>query len=300
MRDPELPLSVVIPTRDRPERLAETLLALAGETDAGAFEVIVIDDGSAAPSSNLAGVLPPLPYALRFARQEPKGPAAARNLGIGLASGRRILLLGDDTRPAPGCLGRHLAAGGGSDTPGADRAVQGFIDWDPTREITPLMAFLAPAGPQFYFAGLRDGQPISFRAVLGSNFSAPRSFFLAEPFDETFAAAAVEDTELAWRWQRRHFPMVFCAGAVAWHHHPYSEIASFLARQERAGRAARHAVALHPSLYWPLFLEPRLFTAWLRLRRLWRRVRPTDGWDLACRKAYFRGYREARKAASSR
>ena len=289
-----LPLSVVIPTRDRLDKIEQTLRALAGEDPGGSFEVIVVDDGSRTQSSVLSPSLPPLPYSLRFERQPPKGPAAARNLGISLARGERILLLGDDTRPAPGCLRRHLEAGRGG------AAVQGYIDWDPEQEITPLMAFLAPAGPQFYFAGLADGGPISYRAVLGSNFSAPRENFLREPFDEDFKEAAIEDTELAYRWQRRGFPAIFSRGAVCWHHHAYHRLEPFLARQERAGRSARLAVAKHRRLYWPLYLEPRLFTALLRARRSCGRLQPSDDWDLACREAYFRGYRDGRPARGRR
>jgi GT2 family glycosyltransferase len=283
-----LRLSVVIPSRDRNERLKENLLALAGEDIPGGFEVIVIDDGSQTPCAALSSALPPLPYSLRFARQPPKGPAAARNLGVSLARCERILLLGDDTRPAPGCLALHLERGA------AGVAIQGYIDWDPAQEVTPLMAFLAPEGPQFYFAGLSDGMAISYRAVLGSNFSAPRAFFEAEPFDEDFASAAVEDTEMAYRWQRRGFPIFFCRRAVCWHHHPYAELAPFLARQERAGRSARLAVAKHWRLWWPLFLEPRLYTLWSGWRRRLGRKRATDEWDVASRRAYFRGFGEGR------
>lgn len=282
-----LPLSVVIPTRDRLDKIEETLRALAREDPGVPFEVIVVDDGSRVASAVLSPSLPPLPCSLRFVQQPAKGPAAARNLGISLARGERILLLGDDTRPAPGCLRRHLERGHGG------LAVQGSIDWDPEREITPLMAFLAPAGPQFYFAGLEDGERISYRSVLGSNFSAPRELFLAEPFDEAFAAAAVEDTELAYRWQRRGHQAVFCRAAVCWHHHHYAELAPFLERQERAGRSARLAVKRHWALAWPLLLEPWLYTRLIELRRRLGRDKPTDDWDIACREAYFRGYRRA-------
>ncbi len=279
-----LPLSVVIPTRDRLDKIEETLRALAGEDPGVSFEVIVVDDGSQVQSGVLSPTLPPLPYSLRFERQAAKGPAAARNLGISLARGERILLLGDDTRPAPGCLRLHLERGRGG------AAIQGHIDWDPQREVTPLMDFLAPAGPQFYFAGLEDGQKISYRAVLGSNFSAPREHFVAEPFDEAFAAAAIEDTELAYRWQKRGFRLEFCRDAICWHHHLYTELAPFLARQERAGRSARLAVRRHRALCWSLLAEPWLYTRLIELRRKLGREKPSDGWDLACRAAYFRGF----------
>ena len=283
---PSLALSVVIPSRDRADRLRETLLALSSQVTSDSFEVIVVDDGSSWPAVALLSSLPPLPYSLRFERQPPSGPAKARNLGIRLARGQRVLLLGDDTRPAPGCLQAHL------EPDLAAKAIQGFVDWDPDQEITPLMEFLAPAGPQFYFAGLEDGRPMGYRAVLGSNFSAPRSFFLDEPYDEAFTDAAGEDTELGWRWQRRRFPMIFRRAALCWHHHHYDELEPFLRRQERAGRAAKKATYKHFRLVWALLLEPWLYLQWLRLRILLGRKRPTDAWDLACRRAYFSGWRE--------
>lgn len=283
---PSLALSVVIPSRDRANRLRETLLALSSQVTSDSFEVIVVDDGSSWPAVALLSSLPPLPYSLRFERQPPSGPAKARNLGIRLARGHRVLLLGDDTRPAPGCLEAHL------DPESAAKAIQGFIAWDPDQEITPLMEFLAPAGPQFYFAGLGDGRPMGYRAVLGSNFSAPRSFFLDEPYDEAFTDAAGEDTELGWRWQRRRFPMIFRRVALCWHHHHYDELEPFLRRQERAGRAAKKATHKHFRLLWALLLEPWLYLQWLRLRIFLGRKRPTDAWDLACRRAYFSGWRE--------
>ena len=50
-------LSVVIPSRDRPERLVENLVALAGQEIGGALEVIVVDDGSATPCAALSSAL---------------------------------------------------------------------------------------------------------------------------------------------------------------------------------------------------------------------------------------------------
>lgn len=305
---PDAPaLSVVIPTRDRHERLAETLEALAREAsrgDAGIpspssggapdFEVLVVDDGSA-PGHHAELESRRWPFALRWSRQEAVGPAAARNLGVREARGERILFLGDDTRPAPGCLDRHLAIGGVAD--GEAVGIQGHIDWDPDQPVSEVMAFLAPAGPQFYFAGLEPGAPVPYTAVLGSNASFPRAWLLAEPYDEGFPAAALEDTEQAYRFERRDWRTLYDPQALCWHHHPYPELAPFLARQRRAGRAARHALRRQPALFGKVVLQPLLMAGPVfllgTLRALarrpgasWRRVI----WDLRCRLAFGWGW----------
>lgn len=282
------PLTVVIPTRDREQRLAETLTALGGQSGLeGGLEVVVVDDGS-------DPVLEPDPAPenldLQWIRQGRRGPAAARNRGIAEARAPRVLLLGDDTRPAPGALGEHLRTAAASATP---VAVQGHIDWDPEAPVTPLMRFLAPAGPQFYFAGLTAGGVLPYTAVLASNLSAPTAWFREDLFDEGFPDAAFEDTELAYRWSRRGRRTVYAPAALCWHRHHYEELEPFLARRRRAGRAARHALRRHPAMAGRIVLHPFVFGVylWLRhgLRRVTGRGRRTDGWELRCRWAFFRG-----------
>ncbi len=279
-------LSVVIPTRDRLERLRQTLEALAEQEAGGAVEAVVVDDGSSDGTAAFLAAPPALGLALRCLRQEPRGPAAARNRGIAAATAARVLLLGDDTRPAPGTLAQHLRAAAGREV-----GVQGLVDWDPEEEVTPVMRFLAPAGPQFYFKGLTAGAVVPYTAVLGSNLAAPRHWFLDQPFDEAFRDAACEDTELAWRWRRRRRRVIYHPAAVCWHHHRYASLEPFLARQEGAGRAARRAVGLHPGMLPAVVVQPLLYGLLVALRhRFGRRPHHHDTWDLACRRAFWRGF----------
>jgi len=266
----------VIPTRDRWSKLATTLAAVernAGEAEP--VEVVVVDDGSATPA--------PAPETsdvrLRWLRQPPRGPAAARNLGVAAATAHRVLLLGDDTRPAAGCLARHAVAGGG---------LQGRIDWDPARETTAIMRFLAPEGPQFWFRGLGAGVELAPTAILGANFSAPRRWFELEPFDETLTDAAFEDSELGWRFALRGWRSRFEPAARCWHDHVYDDLAPFLAKQRRAGRAARRAIARHPALAWRALARPA--GVYLAKRAgLAPRPEPERSWERRCLEAYLDG-----------
>lgn len=283
-------LSVVIPTRDRRATLLEALEAVALQDVGGrGVEVVVVDDGSADGTADAVAARPGDDgLDVRLLRQPPSGPAAARNRGIEAARAGRVLLLGDDTVPAPGTLARHL------DEPGAaDGALQGRIEWDPALEVTRTMAFLAPEGPQFYFKGLEDGRPIPYTAVLGSNLSAPRRWFLDDPFDEAFTDACFEDTELAYRWWRRRRLAVYSDRAVCFHRHHYASIGPFLRREVRAGRWARRMVAKHPRTAARVVVEPIAFSAVVLLRAVARalvlRARREDLWDLRWRLAFARG-----------
>jgi GT2 family glycosyltransferase len=290
-------LSIVIPTRDRMETLRGTLEDLVAVledrpvegtgVELPRVEVIVVDDGSSAPL--LRDDLPD-GLDLTIQRQAARGPAAARNLGISLARAPRILLLGDDTPLRPGALDIHL------DPARQELGIQGRIDWDPELPITDLMHFLAPNGPQFYFAGLTEGAEVPYWSVLGSNLSAPTHWFREEPFDEGFRFASFEDTELAFRWRRRQWPVYFSLRAGAWHRHHYEEFAPFLRRQRRAGASARRAVGLHPHMLWKVVLAPAIVTA---LRSLRRPRTQEQRWDLDCRRAFFAGWLRPQSASTS-
>ncbi len=91
---PGVRISIVVPTRDRPELLRECLEALSQQDIEEPFEVIVVDDS-------------PVPVELpavaglhsRTVASGGRGPAAARNAGIAAASGVIVLFTDDDTRP---------------------------------------------------------------------------------------------------------------------------------------------------------------------------------------------------------
>lgn len=97
-------VTVVIPTRNRPELLAATLASVAAQAVAPT-EVIVVDDGSDVPLA--PETLPRLrPRVVRH--EQSLGVAAARNAGIRAAQTEWIALLDDDDLWAPDKLRLQL------------------------------------------------------------------------------------------------------------------------------------------------------------------------------------------------
>jgi glycosyltransferase involved in cell wall biosynthesis len=113
-------VSVIIPTRDRWERLRLALRSALAQRDVD-IEVIVVDDASAdPPGAMIAGLDDPR---VRMVRNDvARGESGARNRGIEQARGTLIAFLDDDDVWAPDKLalqvgalrasGRHWAYGG--------------------------------------------------------------------------------------------------------------------------------------------------------------------------------------------
>lgn len=101
-------VSVVIPTRDRPELLALTLRTALWQEQV-ATEVIVVDDGSHPGTAALISQVGH-PRLRLLVNTEPRGVSAARNRGIAAAAGRWIAFLDDDDLWSPNKLRLQLTA----------------------------------------------------------------------------------------------------------------------------------------------------------------------------------------------
>lgn len=104
-------VSVVIPTKDRPEMLRRAVVSVIGQTYAP-VELVVVDDGSVEPAREAvddleAGNLERF-VIHRHAKNE--GGAAARNTGIREARGEYVAFLDDDDRWTPHKLQKQVAA----------------------------------------------------------------------------------------------------------------------------------------------------------------------------------------------
>jgi glycosyltransferase involved in cell wall biosynthesis len=140
-------VSVVIPTRDRRDLLGAALSSVLGQSGVD-LEVLVVDDGS---SDGTAGMVTGLQDGrVRLLRREhPGGVSAARNRGIGEATGGWIALLDDDDLWAPDKLARQLDA---AEAGGRAWAYAGAVEIDHDGR---LLGGAPPLPPEDLVAGLR-------------------------------------------------------------------------------------------------------------------------------------------------
>ncbi|MEX0973351.1 MAG: glycosyltransferase [Solirubrobacterales bacterium] len=215
-------VSVVVPTRDRPEKLRRCLAALAG-----AHEVVVVDDGSRAEAA-VAEVV--AAAGARLLRLEGEGPAAARNAGARAAAGDVVCFSDDDCEPEPGwaqALAAPILAGAAGSAAGrtvtapdaspADRAWQAIADH-------LQQSASSPGSPSPGFAPT-------------CNLACSRALLEQLPFDESFPLAAGEDRDWAARAAARNAAPNFVADAVVVHR-PGLTASSFLRQQYRYGKGA--------------------------------------------------------------
>ena len=221
--------SIVIPTYNRPDRLANCLKAIALlNYPCDCFEVIVVDDGSETPLDSVVESLKDK-INLKLLRQENAGPAAARNRGAAEARGEFLAFTDDDCQPTTDWL-TQFAAGfatnpqamlGGktinalSNNP-FSTASQKLIDY--------LYDYYNPAkGKDAFFASNNIAMPTAnFRALNG--------------FDVSFPLAAAEDRDFCDRWNQV-YPMVYLPDAKINHYHKLS-LASFWKQHFGYGRGA--------------------------------------------------------------
>lgn len=227
-----LHISLIIPTFERPARLAECLASLTETSHpAEALEVIVVDDGGRVP---LDPVLAAFGDRLqtRLVRQTNAGPAAARNRGALEARHPLLAFTDDDCRPASGWLSElaktaeqfpDAMIGGSTANALADNvysaASQRLIDY--------ICEYYQPgSGRTPFFAS--------------NNMAVPaHRFHEVGGFDPSFPLAAGEDRDFCRRWYEAGFPMVAAPHAVIEHAHRLS-LASFWRQHVNYGRGAYH------------------------------------------------------------
>jgi glycosyltransferase involved in cell wall biosynthesis len=301
--------SIVIPTYKRLRMLVRVLDSLDAQTDAPAFEVIIIDDGSGDDTATVMAERRPKNYALTFRSQPNSGPGRARNHGVSLASGRYILFIGDDTVPEPRFLAEHARTHRDAKDD-ALAACLGYTGWPHDERVTAFMDYINDYGLQFGYKLIRHGEIVPFNFFYTSNISIDRELLGNEPFDTTFPAAAWEDIELAFRLDARGLKIRYNARAITRHHHPMT-VDSFARRQYTVGRSGAIFYRKHPELAGFLGvheLDTRTLADERRLMHLRRRARLGERFrvlatnrifETLMREHYLRGLRDGLQNATT-
>ena len=217
----------MVPARDAEATLGRCLDALAGQELDEEYEVIVVDDGSAdgtAQVAERAGVA--------VLRQERLGPAAARNRGVAEARGKLLFFTDADCFPQPGWLAAGVRALESAEL------VQGAVHPDPSVRPMPLDRTIAHwrETPLFETANLMVRRSLFER--LGG---------FEQWIDPEIGKAFGEDIWLGWRARRAGARIGFAADAVV-HHAVFRRSAEQYLEDHRRLRYFPAACALVPEL----------------------------------------------------
>ena len=223
---PSVPIpevTVVVPTRDRPDRLAVCLAALERQT--ADLEIVVVDDASR-DAAAVAAAVAAAPRA-RLVRGAGRGPAAARNAGVAAARAPVVGFTDDDCEPVPGWAAALAARLGDAD------AAAG-----PTRNARPENPFAAAAqAVATHLAEASVDQAGRMRFAPTSNLACRADVCAAVPFDESYPLAAGEDRDWCARLLGSGRTLVFTPDALVRHHQELSP-RGFWRQQVRYGRGA--------------------------------------------------------------
>jgi glycosyltransferase involved in cell wall biosynthesis len=226
------PVSVVVPTRNRAPRLAHLIEALEQQEDAGAFDVVIVDDASTdATWSELTrlAAASSLPIAA-IHLDENGGAAAARNVGWRAATGTSIAFTDDDCAPQPRWL-REL--------------VDGLADADIAQGKTlPNPAHADRLGPFAHTIVVTENSGNYETCNVAYRRSALEA---VDGFDEGFRHPSGEDVDLGWRVRNAGGRTTFVGDAVVYHDVTAWGVLGDLREKRRRDGLVR-AMSKHPPL----------------------------------------------------
>jgi len=254
-------VSVIVPAWNAEATIGRTLESLAGQ-DLSAYEVIVVDDGSedrTAAEVERSG-------AARLIRGDHRGPAAARNRGVGASRGGILAFTDADCFPTAGWLREGVAALADADI------VQGAVRPDPTAVRGPFDRTVWVDGRVALYetANLLVRRPL-FERVGG--FEDWLSVGLGKPL--------AEDVWLGWRARRAGARVAYSEAALVHH--------AVIPRGPLAYVGERARVAYFPDIVAriPELRDELLFARWFLNRR-------TAAFDLAAVGTGVAGLRRSR------
>jgi GT2 family glycosyltransferase len=200
-------VSVIIPTYNRADHIGEAIRSVQAQTHRD-VEIIVADDGSIDNTADIVGqfgdsvIYIPLPHRGQ--------PAAARNVGLGVARGQLIAFLDSDDLFMPDKLALQLSAFDIHPEAGLIYSNGHFFRDDP-RQATGYALDGLPAPSGDVLPELLQGNFIASPAVALIRRSCLDA---VKGFDENPSFVAVEDYDL-WLRIAARFPIIYVPGDVA-------------------------------------------------------------------------------------
>jgi GT2 family glycosyltransferase len=227
-------VSVVVCSRDGERTIGECLEACVA-LDYPDYEVIVVDDGSADRTAEIARRY----EGVRLISTEPRGLGAARNTGMAAATGEIVAYIDDDAYPDIHWLSylawsfvttEFVGVGGPNIPPPGDGLVADCVAQ-------------APGGPIHVLLSDREAEHIP-----GCNMAFRREALESiGGFDPRFHAAG-DDVDICWRLHQAGWKLGFNPGATVWHRRRNS-IRAFWRQQRGYGKAEALLEEKWPEMY---------------------------------------------------
>jgi len=230
--EPGPQLTVVVSSYDRPEALRACLDGLTRQSlPSSAFEVLVVDDASPHPVTDLvAGYSERLPVRL-LQLTENHGPGGARTRALDHVRTPLTLLMDDDDLPEPRCVEEHLLAH--QENPGEDVAVLGGTSVLPDGAMTALSRHVMTVGRQYFaYPEVRAGELNPWRAFWCGRSSAKTTLLRRHGLRTRF----MEDADFAFRARADGLRVLYAKRAVQVVTERL-DLDSFRRRQNRIGHA---------------------------------------------------------------
>jgi O-antigen biosynthesis protein len=274
------PASLIIPSRNRPEMLAEAVAsALRGNRVPA--EIVVVDQ-SEAPHPSLATLTTDRPCQVRYLHARSVGVSRARNTGIAAAHYAILAFIDDDIVATPDWFGSLVGA---------------LIGAGP-RAVVTGQVLASPADPPAGFAPSTRGDraPAVYQGriggdvLLGGNMALYRSAIEeVGAFDESLGPGtgfpAAEDIDLGYRLLEAGYCTVYVPEAVVYHR-AWRTQADYVPLWWRYGRGQGAYYAKHFGTGDLHLLGRMRSDMWRHLHRLPRRVWRLEG-KLACRDVVY-------------
>lgn len=219
----QIKISVIIPTHNRPDKIADTVAALRQQTlPATDYEILVMDDGSTPPVVLTGEIENPKCRVLRLEGVE---RSAARNAGAAAAQGGLLVFVDDDISVGRDFLASHLTA----HTEWPEALLVGAIS-------LPNEALATPFG-RFRQKLEQQGVPHKRGVITARNFCAAANMSIVrtifqnlQGFDPRLSSG--EDQDLALRYSNAGGHLAYVPEAKAIHFDSALDIKSYCQRTE--------------------------------------------------------------------
>jgi glycosyltransferase involved in cell wall biosynthesis len=228
----DLRVSVVVPTRDRPESLARCLSALESQEGVNLVEIVVVDDGSKDAMAVAEAVASH--SRARLLRLQGRGPAAARNAGVASVTAPFVCFTDDDCTPCPDWAAKLAAALAGGAPAAGGR----------TTPVRPDSPFASASG--ILSVALREPEhgPHPYTMFASTSNLGVRASILHEvPFDEGYLFAS-EDRDWCARLTARGYELEIVPNAAVIHHRD-DDLPEFWRRYVRYGEGSYRFRRMH-------------------------------------------------------